>query len=401
MKIAYLDCSSGVSGDMFLGAIIGAGLPIEDLERALKSVPVTGYRLRVHNVVRSNVTACKVDVVLEKSAPNRPARTWRDVRNIVANARLPRRILKKTLSAFRRIFEAEAQVHGTTIRSAHLHELGALDCIIDIFGTIIGFDLLGVERITSSPVNLGTGFTEVEGGVMPVPAPATVAILKDVPVYARGARAELTTPTGAALLRELSADYGDMPHMTLERVGIGAGSRDFAGWSNIFRLFIGAAHPLPERAGEYGRSEEEVAVVIETNIDDMNPQIFEHVVSRLFDAGALDVFLTQVIMKKGRPGVQLTVLCTAERKGDVIRTMFRETSSIGVRYREVRRCIMRREMRSVETPYGAIRVKISRYGDDIVKVTPEYDDCRKIAQKSGLPLIDVMKMAARKSPRIR
>lgn len=401
MKIAYLDCSSGVSGDMFLGAIVGAGLPIEDIERALKSIPLTGYRLTARNVVRGNVTACKVDVVLKKSAPNRPAKTWRDIRNIIGNARLPGRLVKRILSAFRRIFAAEASVHGTTISSAHLHELGALDCIIDICGTVIGFDLLSVERITSSPVNLGSGFAEVEGGVLPVPAPATAAMLKGVPVYSHGVRAELTTPTGAALLKELSSDYGDMPRMTLERIGIGAGSRDFPGWSNIFRVFIGTAHPLPERAGEWSPSAEEVVTIIETNIDDMNPQIFEHVMSRLFDAGALDVFLTHVIMKKGRPGVQLTALCHADRKEDIIRTLFRETSSIGLRYHEMRRCIMRREMRSVATPYGAIRLKISRYGEDIVNVMPEYDDCKTIAQKKGIPLIDVMKMAVRKSPRIR
>jgi len=398
VKVAYFDCFSGISGDMCLGAIVDAGVPLKALEKELKKLPVTGYRLSMKKVERGHLKACKVSVVIKPGLAVQAGKTWRDVRKIIQDSALPQDIKQKGLSVFKTIFEAEAKVHGGNFRTVHLHELGAVDCMIDVFGTIIGLNLLGVKRIFSSPINVGSGFVRTETGVLPVPAPATAEILKNVPVYSHHVHAELTTPTGAAIIKELSSGHGDMPLMDIEKIGVGAGDRDFRHWPNVLRIFIGTSQsPAPVR---YKTTiPEEKVIVIETNIDDMNPQVFEHVIDMLYKAGSLDVYLTQVIMKKGRPGVKLTALCDEERKEALMKIILRETSSIGLRYYETRRRVMQREIKTVDTKFGKIRVKFSKLGDKIIKAAPEYEDCRKIAQQFSIPLIEVMKIIVdKKSP---
>ena len=394
MKIAFFDCFSGISGDMCLGAIVDAGIPLKELEKELQKISVTGYRLSMKKVDRGHLKACKVAVEVKAGLEVQDRRTWMDVRKIIQASALPQDIKQKGLSVFKTIFEAEAKVHGGTFQTVHLHELGAIDCMIDVFGTIIGLNLLGVKRILSSPVNLGSGFVKTKTGMLPVPAPATAEILKNVPVYSHCVHTELTTPTGAALIKGLSSGQGDMPVMDIEKIGIGAGNRDIVHWPNVLRIFIGTSDSPDKTA-----TPDEKVIVIETNIDDMNPQVFEHVIAMLYKAGALDVYLTQVIMKKGRPGVKLTALCDESRKEALMKIILRETSSIGLRYYETRRSVMQREIKTVNTQFGSVRVKVARLGGKIIKAAPEYEDCRKIARQNNIPLIEVMKnITNKKSP---
>ncbi|MCG2721906.1 MAG: nickel pincer cofactor biosynthesis protein LarC [Thermodesulfovibrionales bacterium] len=390
MKIAYFDCFSGISGDMCLGALVDAGVPLPKLKRELKKIPVKGYRLVSKQVKRADLAATKIDVVCRKGLHN-PARTFNDVRKIIRTSSLSPDIKQKGLRIFERIFRVEAKVHGIPLQKVHLHELGAVDCVADIFGTLIGLSLLGIEQVLSSAVNLGSGFVETEHGTLPVPAPATVEILKDVPVYSTGIPYELTTPTGAVIIKELASEFAGMPLMETTTTGIGAGGRDLSRWPNVLRVFIGnlLSRELPGNAP--ADPSDHTITVIETNIDDMNPQLFEYVMEKLFRAGALDVFLTQILMKKGRPGVKLSALCRNAQRNTLSAIILKETSSIGVRFYEMERIALDRTIKSMDTEFGKIRVKFSRLGGEVLKATPEYEDCKKLARKLGIPLMHIMK----------
>ncbi|MDO9289729.1 MAG: LarC family nickel insertion protein, partial [Thermodesulfovibrionales bacterium] len=349
MKTAYFDCSSGISGDMCLGALVDAGVPIKKLEQELRKIPIKGYKLRAKKVKRAGFRATKVDVVLQSEVRSQKpeVRRWKDIETIIKKSRLSDNIKQKGLKIFKRLFEAETRVHGERFDNVHLHELGAVDCIVDIMGTLICLDIIGIEKVYASPVNIGGGSVKTEHGTLPVPAPATVEIFRSQSpsatrrgeksvsfgdslgrevrsqIYSDGTNFELTTPTGAVIIREIASGFGNMPGMSIEKIGIGAGGRDFKGKANVLRIFVG------ESRGQRAESREQTITVIETNIDDMNPQVYEYVMERLFKAGALDVFLTQVIMKKGRPGIKLSVLCNDSDKEKMMRIMFEETTTIG------------------------------------------------------------------------
>jgi uncharacterized protein (TIGR00299 family) protein len=389
LKIAYFDCSAGISGDMCLGALVDAGVPLKEIEKGLKGLPVKGYRLETREVKRAGIAATKVDVVIRQSAISgqQSAKRWKDIKKTIKDSSLPERIKQRGLRTFKRLFEAEGRVHGNEYTRTHLHELGAVDCIVDIFGTLIGLDILGIERVYSSALNLGKGSVMTEHGTLPVPAPATAEILKGVPVYSSDVPFELTTPTGAALVRELAQNYGHIPMMKVEHTGYGAGQKDIPGLPNTLRIFLGEDILVKNTESDPRVS------IIETNIDDMNPQCYEYVMERLFSSGALDVYLTQVIMKKGRPGVLLTVLCGEDRKEDIIDILFKETTTIGVRFYEVARRVLKREIRRVKTESGTMRVKVSKRLDGTPKFSPEYEDCKRIAEQHKIPLIEVMKRA--------
>ena len=393
MKIAYFDCFSGISGDMCLGALVDAGVSIKELEKQLKKIPIRGYRLIFKKVKRAQFVSTKVDVVQEAKSKEQRAKTWRDIEDIIQGSSFSQETKQKGLKIFKRIFESEAKVHGERFEKVHLHEIGAVDCIIDVFGTIVGLDMLGAEKIYSSSINLGSGFVETEAGILPVPAPATAEILRKVPVYSEDVSFELTTPTGAAIIKELSSGFGDIPLMNIEKIGIGAGSRDFKNRPNILRIFIGNEWSPVDQS-------DEGVVVIETNIDDMNPQIYEYIMEKLFKAGALDVYLSQIIMKKGRPGIKLTVLCSKEKREDLMKIILNETSSIGLRFYETKRMVLQREIKIMDTKFGKVRVKYSRLGDEIIKTVPEYEDCKRISKKFNIPLIEIMEKI-RKDLRIR
>jgi uncharacterized protein (TIGR00299 family) protein len=378
---------------MCLGALVDAGVSIRGLEKELRKIPVRGYRLTVGKVKRSHFSARKVDVLLAKEGRGNKAgiSRWADIEKVVRNSSLSADIRQKGLAIFKRIFDAESKVHGESLKTVHLHEIGAVDCIADIFGTLIGLGMLGIERVYASPLNLGSGFVSTRAGIVPVPAPATAEILRKVPVYSKTISSELTTPTGAAIVRELSSGFGDIPVMNVDKIGIGAGSRDFKDWPNVLRIFIGDSVSPAARKREKGEPSDETVTVIETNIDDMNPQVFEYVMEKLFKAGALDVYFTQVIMKKGRPGVKLTALCNGKKGDALMRIVLGETSTIGLRFYEVRRRVLRREVVMKDTEFGRLRVKIARFVGDTMKESPEYEDCVKIAKRLNIPLIEVMK----------
>lgn len=396
MSIGYFDCYSGISGDMVLGALVDAGLDVDDLRGAVASLPVEGYEIRAEQVERSGVRATRVHVEVEESKDVH--RTIGDIEAIIEGAKLPERVRQRSLAAFRRIAEAEAHVHRRPVESTHFHEVGCLDAIIDVTGAMAGVELMGIERVMASPLAVGEGTVRCRHGELPVPAPATLQILRDVPIYSGGVEAELTTPTGAAIITTLAESFGPLPHMRLRAIGYGAGGRDLPGRPNCLRLVLG--DPSDEQAAGAesaelsAETERATLYLLETDLDDMNPELFSALIEKLFDMGALDVHWVPIQMKKNRPGVSLRVLTDLDHRDSAARLIFRETSTFGLRILPIVRYCLRRSFEWVETPFGRLRVKIGYWGDEILKVTPEYEDCRRIAEAKGLTLARVYQAAA-------
>jgi uncharacterized protein (TIGR00299 family) protein len=373
--IAYLDCFSGISGNMVLGALLDAGLELERLEAELARLPISGYQLKVEAVKRRGIRGTHVEVEVSEQGVERHLH---HVEEIIKSSDLLEEVKQCGLAIFRRLAQAEAKVHGAPVESIHFHEVGAIDAIVDVMGAAIGLWLLGVQKVYASPVHVGRGTVKCAHGILPVPAPAALELLQDVPLYGRDVDAELVTPTGAAILTTVTESFGDAPLMHVKRIGYGAGTRELD-IPNLLRLSVG-------EVSEEAESYEDTATLIETNIDDMNPQWYEHVTTRLFEAGALDVFLTPIQMKRGRPATQLSVLVPEERVTDALDVLFTETTTIGVRAHPVQRWKLTREIVSVETPYGPVDVKVARRGETVLNVTPEYRDCQRIATEQGVPL---------------
>jgi uncharacterized protein (TIGR00299 family) protein len=382
MKTLYLDCYSGISGDMCLGALVDAGVPVTHLRRELGKVPLKGYRISAKQVRRAGVSATRV--VVELTSKRTARRRFKDVKGIIDKSALPAGIRKKGIKVFRTLFEAEARVHGEPYTKIHLHELGAVDAIVDVLGTLVCIERLGVERAVASPVNLGWGTVRTEHGELPVPAPATAELLKGMPVYSSAHPRELTTPTGAAILKTIASDFGEMPAMALEAVGTGAGGHNLRDRPNVLRAFVGEA-----AAGAAA----DVAV-LETNIDDMDPRLYEHVMELLLRAGALDVYLTNILMKKSRPAVKLTVLCAEDKRAELADIVLRETTTLGVRHSRMGRTVLERETVKVATKYGTVRVKVASIGKQ-VKRMPEYEDLKRAAKKHGVTVAEVSAEAIR------
>jgi len=378
MSVAYLDCFSGISGNMVLGALLDAGLDLGHLREGLAQLNVSGYEVRAESVLKRGLRGTHVNVEVEHHGPERHLH---HIEEIITGSSLPRRVQQRSLAIFQRLAEAEAKVHDAPVDHVHFHEVGALDAIVDIVGAVIGFDLLGVERVYASPVRLGRGTVRCAHGVIPVPAPATAELLKGVPTYGRDVDAELVTPTGAAILTTLAEGYGSAPPMTVEQIGYGAGTRDLA-HPNLLRISVGQASD--EMAGlDYER---DLATVVETNIDDMNPEFYEHVVERLFDVGALDVFMTPITMKQSRPAVQLSVLVPDDRLPAVVDVLMTETTTIGVRFGTMKRWKLARRQETVTTAYGRVGVKVAHRGNSVLNVAPEARDCRRLADQHGVPM---------------
>ena len=382
MTLAYFDCFSGISADMTLGALVDAGLPLDVLRSELAKLNLAGYTLSSEKVRRSGLSATKVHVVLDEK--EQPARHLADISRVINGSSLSPVIKQKSLAIFERLADVEAKVHGTTPDKVHFHEVGAVDALVDIVGSVIGLEHLGITEIIGSPVNVGTGTVHTAHGKLPVPAPATAELLRGIPLYSSSIAFELTTPTGAAIISTLADSFGPLPQLVVRRIACGAGNKDFPGQPNVLRLFVGESAPAYD---------EDRAVLIETNIDDMNPQIYDHLIDRLLQAGALDAYLAPLVMKKGRPGILLSALSAKENADVLLDIIFRETTSIGVRFQEVGRKKLSRELQDVRTPYGVVRVKVSRRGDEVLTVTPEYEDCRRIARERQVPLKTVMEEA--------
>jgi len=384
MRIAYFDCASGISGDMCLGALVDAGASIRKLKEALKQIPISGYALSSSHTTRCGISATKVDVKLLKSNASNghhQAKRWQDIRRLIRKSSLDKAIQDKGLEIFKMLFEAEGRVHGEPFDKVHLHELGAVDCIVDIFGTLTCLKLLGIDSIYSSAVNLGGGTVRTSHGILPVPTPATLEILKGRQVYSSHIHFEMTTPTGSVLLKALSKPSEPVPRMTIQNTGYGAGSKDFHEMPNVLRVIIGEVDSDRQALDTNDR-----AIVIETNIDDMNPQHYECVMDRLLSAGALDVFMENIIMKKGRPAVKLTCITRESDVTEMSDILFENTTSIGIRYYSTNRMILDREIRAVQTKYGNVRFKVSRIRGKIITVTPEYEDLKVIAENKNLSI---------------
>lgn len=390
MRAVYFDCFAGVSGDMIIGAQLDLGVDLESLKQQLASLGLSGYEIKSRRVVRSGIAAAKFDVEVDEAT--QPARTLDDIRSIIVGSSVSNHIKDQAIRVFERLAEAEARVHGTTPDKVHFHEVGAVDSIIDIVGAMIGFELLGVERFFCSPLRLGSGSVNSQHGRLPIPAPATAELLRGVQVYAGELEGEFVTPTGAAVVATLSQAFGPLPQMTVDRVGYGAGSRDPKDFPNALRLMIGEI----EEADELGSPQTEVyvtpdetIVVIETNIDDMNPQVYGFVMERAFALGALDVFMVPVQMKKDRPGVLLTVLSRPATANATIEMLLAETTTLGVRYYEAKRRVLERTIETVETEYGPVRIKVARVGARTLHFQPEYEECVRVAVAANVPLLEV------------
>lgn len=379
MKIAYFDCFSGISGDMILGALVDAGVEADQLKTTLADLPISGYDLEMQKASRKGLRGTRVRV---RTQAQEVERHLHEIEGIIENSGLSESIKDRSVAIFRRLGEAEAKVHGIPVEHVHFHEVGAVDAIVDVVGSVAGLAMLGVEKVYASPVHIGRGTVTCAHGTLPVPAPATQELLKGVPVYGRDVNSELVTPTGAAILTTLVAEFGHTPPMSVASTGYGAGARDLP-LPNFLRISIGPA--LEEPTGY----DEDRVVVIETNVDDMNPQWHEHVMSKLFDAGALDVFLTPIQMKRGRPAVRLSTIAGEDRTTDILAVLFAETTTIGVRSYPVRRWKLPREHVTVDTSYGAVSVKAARLNGSVINLAPEYRECQRAAQEHGVPLKQV------------
>lgn len=380
----HFDCFSGISGDMVLGALVSAGLSWTDLVNGLKRLPLSGYQLRKREVHRGALPAIKVDVVVQQGF-QRPL-TLSRIRKILAASTLPDLVKERSRSVFDRLAEAEGLAHRVDAKDVHFHEVGVVDSFIDVVGGVLGCYLLNVSRVTSSPVNVGAGSIQTSHGLLPVPGPAVAALANGIPIYSDGPRHELATPTGVALLRTLASDFCSLPVMRSVAVGYGAGDRDPEGWPNALRIF------LQEEPASPGRQTERM-LQIETNLDDLSPQTYEHVMEQLFAVGAVDVTLTPVVMKKSRPGVVLTCLAIQDQTDAVLEILFQETSTLGVRLHEVTRQVLPRRFVSVTIQGGVVRMKVAAVGAGWEKAAPEYADCKTIAKRTGRPLKTIMEEA--------
>ena len=418
MRIAYLDCFSGISGDMFLGALVDAGVPARLLEETVSALNI-GARIEVSRVTRSGISAAKVSVFTpdgkhaehkeehkhqhshnhehphEHSAHSHEhthsephGRSLKEIREIISRAQIAESAKQTALAIFEALGTAEAKIHNVDINKIHFHEVGAIDAMVDIVCAAVASEALGVDEFVCSPLNVGGGTVKCAHGTLPVPVPATVELLKDAPVYSSGIQAELVTPTGAAIVKVLAKRFGAFPEMKIEKSGYGAGGRDLPGHPNVLRLTVGEA--LPELAA---KTSQETISVLEANLDDLNPQVFGYVMDRLLEEGALDCFGVPVQMKKNRPGTLLTVLCRPEAADKLTQILFTETTTLGVRRRLEKRHILARKWVTVSTQWGDVRVKIASMNGTVTNYAPEYEDCRKIAAERKVPLKSVMNEA--------
>lgn len=391
-KVLYFDCFAGASGDMILGALLDLGLDLEALKSELAKLALPGYRLEAGKIVKSGFGATKFNV-LEEAGPHHDhshGRNLSDITQIIEESRLASEIKARSLAIFHRLAAAEAKIHGTTPDKIHFHEVGAVDAIVDIVGAVIGLHLLQVDKIVVSPLPMGRGFVRCQHGTIPLPAPATIELLGGMSVYGADFDGETVTPTGAAILSTLAAACGLMPALQVHKVGYGAGTRDFS-VPNLLRAVLGEEGP----ARSDGDSSVETVMELEANIDDMNPELFDFVFEQLFSKGALDVFLAPVQMKKNRPANIIRVLCAEKDLHELSGVLFRETTTIGVRFKTWQRLCLKREVVTVETEFGAIRIKQALLDGEIVNSAPEYDDCKAKAIQLGAPVKKVYYAAMR------
>jgi uncharacterized protein (TIGR00299 family) protein len=403
-NILYLDCFSGISGDMTIGALIDAGLDFTYLSKELEKLGLTGYRLECRRAMAGAVSATKFDVeLIKKQKP----RSHKDIKKIISESKLSGKVKNMALDIFKCIASAEAKIHDRDIEEVHFHEVGAIDSIIDIVGTAIGIEYFKVDKISCSHIPLGSGTINTSHGKLPVPAPATMEILKNVPVYQGGFDFEVTTPTGAAIAKTLASDYGEVPDIEILSTGYGAGTKNVViggnkhhrhnrGLPNVLRVLTGREVTVPSKSISVGGKNPDKqlylgdTIMLSTNIDDSTPEIMGYVLEKLnTKKGVLDAWLENIYMKKNRPAFKLSVICIPEEEEDISEFIFKETSTLGIRREVVNRYCLEREKQILKLPYGEIEIKIARYKGDIINSSPEYESCRKLAKKTGKPLKDI------------
>lgn len=376
--LAYFDCFSGISGDMTLGALIDLGVPVDWLKEGICNIPLKDFDMSVSSVSKNGIGAKRVEV---KAADSSITRDYSQIISLISNSPLSANVRERSIAIFEEIAAAEAEIHGCPKEKVHFHELGGVDSIVDIVGTALCIEYLGITRISASRIPVGSGFVNCRHGIIPLPAPATVSILKDVPVYGVDINHELVTPTGAAIVKALSVSFGNLPDMTIEKTGYGAGKHDTGYIPNLLRIIMGRPS-----GGEY---QDELIFQVETCIDDMNPEIFGFLMERLFEDGALDVWWVPVFMKKNRPGTKVHAICYPDRKDALINRILSETTTTGVRYYEVKRKTLSRCLDEIKTIYGTVCVKRITNPDGTTRIVPEYEVCKKIALEKKLPLKNV------------
>lgn len=382
MKIAYFDCFAGASGDMILGALVDSGVKFQDLQRELKKLNLTGYELTAESVEKMHIGATSIQVVAQAKQPERHLS---EIKNIIQKSRLSSNIKEKSIHIFTRLAVAEAKIHRTTPEKIHFHEVGGIDAIVDIVGAVIGLKLLEIDRIFISALPAGHGFVNCAHGKLPLPAPATAELTKGFPIVYRDISGEMVTPTGAAILTTLAESAPGFPEMRLQQVGYGAGKNEFP-IPNLLRIFIG------EQMRKFSPPSESLTL-LETNIDDLNPEIYTYVLPKLFAAGALDVYLTPIIMKKNRPGMVLSALCRPDLTEQIKQIIFTETSTYGIRQQFIERWALERESRTVQTEFGNIQIKLALQHGKILHAAPEFADCQRLAEKHNIPLKEVYTVA--------
>ncbi|GJL63382.1 MAG: UPF0272 protein [Nitrospirales bacterium] len=385
MSHLHFDCFSGISGDMCLGALVDAGVPFPTLKKGLQQLTTGGYQLKAKKVHRGTVHATKVDVIIREGF-NKPL-SLAKIRRILNQSPLPSNVKQRSRKVFQRLAEAEGTVHGVPQAKVHFHEVGVVDSLVDIVGTLLALHYLDITSISASSINVGSGTIHTAHGVLPVPGPAVAQLALDVPIFASGPALELTTPTGMALLTTLTQDFRALPPMHPAGIGYGAGTAEPPDWANVLRVFLcsDASQDLQDT---------EPILEIQTTIDDLNPQTYEFVMNKLFKVGALDVTLTTVIMKRSRPGTIITVLIPKNIRDDVIRILFQETTTLGIRFNQVSRFVLPRRMEKVRLPEGTVQIKIADLGNGQQKMMPEYRDCQRLATKTGKPVREIIDQAS-------
>jgi len=383
LTTAYFNCSSGISGNMILGSFVAAGLDLGEFRKILATLPISGYEIIVQDVVKKGISAKHLDVKLTQK---QPFRHLCHIEKIINDGQLPTEVKDLALRIFKKLAEVEAKVHGTSMEKVHFHEIGAVDAVVDIVGAAWGIYKMGIKKVYSSPLNVGQGTVKCDHGLMPIPAPATAELLKGAVTYSNEIKGELVTPTGAAIISCLTAHFGSQPLMKVQQIAYGAGTWDLA-IPNVLRLTLG------DEAQKDISSENEKAMVIETNIDDMNPEFYEFLMERLFAAGAVDVYFTPIHMKKNRLGTLISVTSNLKDHSPIIDVILKESTTLGMRMYPVDRVKLTKEYQEVETPWGKVRIKLGKFDNKIYNIKPEYQDCKALALKHGIPLKEVWQKA--------
>jgi pyridinium-3,5-bisthiocarboxylic acid mononucleotide nickel chelatase len=390
MKSLYFDCFSGVSGDMILGALVDSGVELETIKSELDKLGLTGYSLKAYKTKRGQISGTKVDVELSESKnhSHRHGRHYSEIKKIIEESNLSDEVKKRSLNIFQKIAVAEAEIHSIPLEEVHFHEVGALDSIVDIVGSVAGIVSLNAGKIYASSINTGEGMVKCDHGMMPVPAPATVKLLEGIPCYSSGIKKELATPTGVAILNEMVDEFISLPPMKIQGSGFGAGGHEIESVPNLLRLIVGEIQEIKDSTKSM--------MMVETNIDDMNPEFYDYITELLFEAGAADVYCSPILMKKNRPAQKLSILTPAVNFQKILKIVFEESTTFGLRYYQVDRAILDRKNVTVETTFGLVNVKIGSLNGQVVQIAPEYEDCKTLAKEKQVPLKQVYNEALQK-----